>query len=215
MTTHLWVLAAALGVTGPISWGALVRRDVLAERLTRPLVGLVLLGLAWSLHLEGAVDGAPGLVPVLVALSLSLVADLALLNATSGRFLVALLALGVANLAWGWSMVGAARAGGFPWLLLLALPAVVLVHARVGRQVVLHAGTQRMPVFLHELSLLGLVLVAAWRGDALVLGGCALLAVSGAVLGHDRFALERRWAPLAALVTSHLAQLLVVVGLYR
>ena len=70
-------------------------------------------------------------------------------------------------------------------------------------------------MLVHELSLLGLVLLAAWRGDALVLGGCALLAVSGAVLGHDRFVLQRRWAPLAALVTTHLAQLLVVVGLYR
>ena len=67
MTTHLWVLAAALAVTGPISWGALVRRDLLAERLTRTLVGLLLLGLAWSLHLEEAVGGAPGLVPSHVA----------------------------------------------------------------------------------------------------------------------------------------------------
>jgi hypothetical protein len=215
VTTHLWVLAVALGVTAPISWGAFVRRDVLVERLTRPLVGLLLLGLAWSLHLEGAVDGAPGLAPVLVALALSLVGDLALLNATSGRFLLALGALTLADLAWGWSVTGAAGSWGRPWLLVLALPAVVLLHARAGRDVVLHSGSQRVPVLLHELSLLLLVLLAAWRGDALVLGGCALLAVSGAVLGHDRFVLERRWSPLGSLVTSHLAQVLVLVGLYR
>ncbi len=215
VTTHLWVLAAALGVTAPISWGALVRRDVLAERLTRPLVGLLLLGLAWSLHLEGAVDGSPALAPVLVALGLSLVGDLALLNATAGRYLLALAALTAATLAWVWSLLASSGGGGPPWLLVLAVPAVVLLHARVGREVVLHAGSQRLAVLVHELTLLVLVLVAAWRGDVLVLVGAALLTASAVVLGHDRFALERRWAPLASLVTFHLAQVLVVVGLYR
>ncbi|MCU1536398.1 MAG: hypothetical protein JWP82_749 [Humibacillus sp.] len=215
MTTHLWVLAAALGVTAPISWGALVRRDVLTERLTRPLVGLLLLGLAWSLHLEGAAEDSPALAPVLVALTLSLVGDLALLNATAGRFLVALLALTAASLAWGWSVLTAPGGGGLPWLVVPAVPAVVLLHARVGREVVRHAGSQRVPVLVHEVSLLALVLVAAWRGDLVVLAGAALLAASAAVLGHDRFALVRRWAPVASLVSFHLAQVLVVVGLYR
>lgn len=38
---------------------------------------------------------------------------------------------------------------------------------------------------------------------------------AGAVLGHDRFVQARRWAPLTVIVTYHLAQVLIVVALFR
>ena len=75
------------------------------------------------------------------------------------------------------------------------------------------AGRQRGSVFLHLLSLAGLVLVAAWQGDVVVLGGGALLLVSHLVLAHDRFCLERRWAPVLVMVAYHAALVLLVIGL--
>ena len=49
VTTHLWVLAVALGVTALINWSSVVRGDVLVERLTKPLVIVLLMGIAGSL----------------------------------------------------------------------------------------------------------------------------------------------------------------------
>jgi len=215
VTTHLWVLVVALGVTALINWGSVVRGDVLVERLTKPLFVVLLMGLAWSLDLEGAVPGSPSLLPVLVALGCSLVGDVALLNATAGRFLLGLGAFLLAHVAYVWALLETSGAGGFPWWLLLVLPAVALLHARVGRDIVRHAGDQRGPVLLYQLSLVALLLVAAWKGDWVVLLGCALFTASDTVLGHDRFVLERRWAPLVVIVTYHLAQVLIVVGLFR
>jgi uncharacterized membrane protein YhhN len=91
----------------------------------------------------------------------------------------------------------------------------VLLHAKVGRDIVRHSGAQRVPVFVYQLVLSALVLVAAWKGDWLLLLGCAVFVVSDAVLGHDRFVHERRWAPLTVIVTYHVAQALIVVALFR
>ncbi|WP_185749157.1 lysoplasmalogenase [Humibacillus xanthopallidus] len=215
MTTHLWVLAVALGVTALINWSSVVRGDVLVERLTKPLVIVLLMGIAWSLDWEGAVAGAPELAPVLVALAVSLVGDVALLNATTTRFLVGLGSFLLAHVAYVWAILGTTGAGGFPWWLLLVVPALLVLHATVGRDIVRHAGAQRGAVLVYQLALFALVLAAAWKGDAVVLLGCVLFLASDTVLGHDRFVRERRWAPLTVIVTYHLAQTLIVVGLFR
>jgi uncharacterized membrane protein YhhN len=215
VTTHLWVISVALGVTALINWRSVLRGDPVVERLTKPLVVLLLMGLAWSLHGEGRLPGSPPLLPVVVALAFCLVGDVALLRATAARFLVGLAAFLAAHVAYVRAILETPGVGGFPWPLLLAVPALVLLHAKVGRHIVRHAGAQRVPVFAYQLVLTTLVLVAAWKGDWLLLLGCAVFAVSDAVLGHDRFVHERRWAPLAVIVTYHVAQALIVVALFR
>ena len=215
VTTHLWVLAVALGVTALINWRSVARGDVIVERLTKPLVIVLLMGIAWSLEWEGAVAGAPELLPVLVALTLSLVGDVALLNPTAGRFLLGLGSFLLAQVAYIWAITGTAGAGGFPWWLLVAVPVLLAVHARVGRDIVRHAGKQRGAVLLYELGLFALVLAATWKGDPVVVLGSVLFLASDTVLGHDRFVQARPWAPLTVIVTYHLAQTLIVVGLFR
>ncbi|MER7074018.1 lysoplasmalogenase [Terrabacter sp. NPDC000476] len=215
MTTHLWVLAVALAVTAVFDWRSVLRGDVVVERVTKPLVVLLLMGLATSLYWEGHALDSPRLLPVLVALGLSLVGDVALLHATEARFLVGLGAFLLAHVAYVIAIVETGGPDGFPWWLLAAVPALLLLHARVGRAIVRGASPDRGPVLLYELALSVLVLVAAWHGDWLVLLGAAVFAVSDAVLGHDRFVRERRWAPLTVIVTYHVAQTLVVVGLFR
>jgi hypothetical protein len=93
--------------------------------------------------------------------------------------------------------------------------ALLVVQGRVGKYVVRSAGRDRGLVFLSLLVLDTLVVVAALRGDWVVLGAAALLLVSHLVLGHDRFVRERRLAPVVAVATYHAAQVLMVVGLLR
>jgi uncharacterized membrane protein YhhN len=215
VTTHLWVISVALGVTVLINWRSVLRGDEVVERLTKPLVVLLLMGLAWSLHWEGWVPGSPPLLPVIVALACCLVGDVALLRATETRFLVGLGAFLLAHVAYIWAILETPGVDGFPWPLVAAVPALVLLHAKVGRDIVRHAGAQRVPVFVYQLIISALVLVAAWKGDWLLLAGCAVFVASDAVLGHDRFVHERRCAPLTVIVTYHVAQVLIVVALFR
>ncbi|GAB3072385.1 lysoplasmalogenase [Intrasporangium mesophilum] len=215
VTTHLWVLGVALGVTAVINWGSVLRGDYIVERITKPLFVLLLMGVAWSLYWEGRVPGSPTLLPVIVALAFSLVGDIALLNATEVRFLVGVGAFLLTHVAYAWAILETPRAAGFPWWFLGAVPAVLVAHQLVGRDIVRHAGHNRGPVFIYQLVLTALVLVAAWKGDPVVVIGCALFMLSDSILGHDRFVHERRWAPLAVIVTYHLAQVLIVVGLFR
>ena len=37
VTTHLWVLGVALGVTAVINWGSVLRGDYVVERITKPM----------------------------------------------------------------------------------------------------------------------------------------------------------------------------------
>jgi len=215
VTTHLWVTSVALGVTALINWGSVLRGDQLVERITKPLVVLLLMGLAWSLYWEGRVPGSPPLLTVIVALAFCLIGDVALLHATETRFLVGLGAFLVAHLAYVWAILETVRAEGFPWPVLVAVPFLAVLHAKAGRDIVRHSGPQKGPVFVYQLVLFVLVLVAAGTGDWLLLLGCLVFVVSDTVLGHDRFVHERHWAPLTVIVTYHVAQTLIVVALYR
>ncbi len=214
------VLAVALAFTAVLTWIAVARFDHVVELITRPTFTVLLAGLAWSLAAQRSSDGAtevvadvPGVVPALGALGLHLLVDLLLLTATEVRYLLALGAGVVAHVAWGWAVLEVPGHEGIPWWVLAAVPALTLLHGLWGRDVVRHSGRQRGAVFLTLLSLAGLVLVAAWQGDRTVLGGCALLLVSHLLLGHDRFVLERRWAPVQTLVAHHAALALLVTGL--
>ncbi|GAA6527147.1 hypothetical protein IDVR_29440 [Intrasporangium sp. DVR] len=215
------VLAVAVAFTAALSWLAIVRQDHVVDLITRPTFLLLLAGLAWSLATEGSVDvslvptdGAPALRPVLLAIGLHVLVDALLLTATERRYLLALWILILAQVAWGWAFICVPAGSGVRWWVPLALVALALLHRRWGREVVRSAGRQRGVVLLHLLTLAGLFLVAAWQAlDRLVLGGSALLLAAYLLLGHDRFVLERRWAPVLVMVAYHGALTLLVVGL--
>jgi uncharacterized membrane protein YhhN len=152
---------------------------------------------------------------VLVALGFSLVGDVALLTATETRFLIGVGAFFAVHVAYVWAILETPTRPGVPWWLVAAVPGAVLLHRLFGRDIVRGSGPQRGPVFVYQLALIALLLVAAWKGDWLVLLGCLVFVVSDTVLGHDRFVHERRWAPLVVIVTYHVAQVLIVVGLFR
>lgn len=215
------VLAVAVAFTAALNWFAIAREDHVVDLITRPTFTVLLAGLAWSLATDGTIgdslvrpDTAPVLTPVLVALALQLVVDALLLTATERRYLVALWVSVLAHAAWVWALVSAPGRDGLRWWVPVAVVAIAVLQRRWGRDVVRFSGRQRGVVLLQLLSLVVLVLVAAWQqqGHA-VLGGAALLFVAHLALGHDRFVLERRWAPTLVLVLYHSALALLVVGL--
>ncbi len=215
MTTPVWVLLVSLAITALLNWVSVVRGDFVVERITKPTFMVLLIGLAWALHGEGRVPGAPTLPPLLVALVLTLAGDLALLRATRVRFLLGLGAFLLAHCAYAWAVLQSVGPYGFPWLLPPALLLFGALFARCGRDVVRDAGSARLAVFASQLVLGALVAVAAWRGDDVVVLGALLLAVAATIVGHDRFVLERRWAPVQGIAVHHVAHVLVVVGLLR
>lgn len=209
---NVWVLASAVAIAVLLDWFAIVRDDYVLERIAAPTVTLLLMGLAWSLQGDAPPPGAPAIASVWLPLGIGVVADVLLLNATVGRYLAALIVQSVAHVAWA-RVVLETPSAGFPWLLLVAAPAVLLAHERWGRDSVRHSGNQRAAVLLMLVTCVALVAVAAWRGDPLVLGGALLLHLSHVVRGHDRFALERQWAPLQSVALHQAGLALLVVGL--
>ncbi|MDN5794977.1 MAG: lysoplasmalogenase [Intrasporangium sp.] len=215
MSTHVSLLSVALGITALLNWGAVVRDDHVVQRITKPTFMLLLGGLAWSLYTDQPPADAPLVSPLLAGLGLSLVGDVLLLTATELRFRFGLLAFLGAHVAYVWTLATVPGRGGFPWPALPALLVVLYLYGRFGRHVVRRAGRDRYAVFVYVLALATLVVLAAVKGDWVVLAGCLLFLVSDTILGHDRFVHERRWAPLAVITTYHAAQVLIVVGLLR
>lgn len=215
MSTHVWLLSVALGITALLNWSAVLRDDYVVERITKPTFMLLLGGLAWSLYTDSPPAAAPHITPLLVALGLSLVGDLLLLTATEVRFRLGLLAFLAAHVTYVWTLLTVPGPGGFPWIVLPAVLVVLYMHGRFGRHVVRHAGRDRFPVFVYVIALATLLVVAAVKGDWVVVTGCFLFLLSDTILGHDRFVHERRWAPLGVITTYHAAQTLIVVGLLR
>jgi uncharacterized membrane protein YhhN len=211
--THVWLLAVALGVTALLNWGAVLRQDHTVERITKPTFMLLLIGLAWSLFTAAPPPDAPEIVPLLTALGLSLLGDVFLLHATVARFRLGLLAFLGAHVAYVWTILTTPGPAGIPWLVLPTLLVLLFAHGRWGRHVVRFAGPDRGAVFVYLLALVVLSVAAAAKGDPVVLAGCLLFVLSDTMLGHDRFVLERRWAPLLVMVTYHAAQVLIVLGL--
>ena len=215
MTTHVWVLSVAAAVTALLSWGAVLRGEYEVERITRPTFVVLVLGLAWSLYPDGRpVDDSVAL-PLFLALTLALLADVLLLTATALRYRLALVVIVVSHTALIRAVLDLPVGGAFPWAVIPTVASLVVVHGALGRHVVRLAGRDRALVLLTHVVTMSLVVIASARGDWMVLAAAVLLLVSSLVFGHDRFVREQRFAPVQAVATCQVAQVLIVVGLLR
>ena len=201
----------AVGVVAPLNWWSVAVRGRRREWVTKPLVLVLLLGTAWA---AGATDTAAGWW-LLAALALSLVGDVALLSDSEPRFVLGLGSFLLAHLAFVVTFVhlGMPRAD----LALGGLALVVVLVLVVGRRVVPAAGREGGPALAGAVTaymvVIAVMVVAAWAtGHVLVVLGASLFMVSDAVLAMDRFVRTRRFGSLAVMVTYHLAQVLLVVG---
>ena len=195
---------AAVAVAAPLDWWSVAVRGRRREWVLKPLVLALLIVTAWLL---GASESTAGWW-LLAALSLSLIGDVALLSDSELRFLVAHLAFVVA-----FAHVGMPRAD----LGLVGLALVVVMAGVVGRRVVPAARVEGGPALAGAvaayMTVIGAMVATAWAtGHTLVALGATVFMVSDAVLALDRFVRARRFGSLAVMVTYHLGQVLIVLG---
>lgn len=93
----------------------------------------------------------------------------------------------MALLSFGYRIIAGAHVQGGPAMTI----GVTLYMAALGSVVVLGVGTAQLWVAV----------------------GVVLFAISDLMLGYDRFVQRRTWAPVAVIVTYHVAQALIVLGL--
>ena len=136
----------------------------------------------------------------LVGFALCLIGDVALLPAVDkfivglGSFLAGHLAFIVAFVATGLDT---------PWLALVAAALLVPVLAGPGRRILAASSALKGPVtgYLVIISAMAIVAWATGRPAAMV--GAAVFVASDTILGWGKFVGERRWTPVAVMVTYH------------
>jgi uncharacterized membrane protein YhhN len=206
-----WALVAG---AAPLDWWAVGRGARRREWLLKPLV---LAALLLAAALMGATDSASGWW-LLAALTLSLAGDVALLSDSEPRFVLGLASFLLAHVAYVlcFALVGLDR----PALGLFGVALVAGLATTVGRRVVPAAaregGAALGGACATYMLVIGAMVVAAWAtGRPLVALGATVFMVSDAILAWDRFVRPVRHGQVAVMVTYHVGQVLIVLGLLR
>ncbi|NUR63158.1 MAG: lysoplasmalogenase [Catenulispora sp.] len=232
-----WV-AVARRAADPASRGARA-----AEYVAKPLTMLLLIGAAVAIAHDHAAPGIPSehrataylVVTTVAALVLSLVGDVFLMvpeesPAAARTFVLGLAAFLLAHIAYIAAFVSLHAHGGYAISFVLTglvlsgamfATAGLRIHAAAAQQDPALAG----PVLAY-ITVISLMVVAAWwTGDLRIIPGALLFAASDTMIGWTKFARAghepREGAGRAGkidvpiIVTYHLAQLLLVLGLMR
>lgn len=204
LTGSVFALAAL------VNWWAVEAEHRRAMVIAKPLALIALIGIAL---IGGAADDTAGRW-LLLGLVLCLAGDVFLLGDSEPGFLggltsfllghlayvVAFVTLGLSSSAWG--MIGLATlAVAFAWI-----AKVVPAAHRQG-------GTGLGGAVVAYTLVIGAMVVAAWMtGEWLIGLGATTFLVSDTVLAVNKFVGRVRHGDLAVMVTYHLGQLLIVVG---
>jgi uncharacterized membrane protein YhhN len=191
-------------------WYAVWRRDRRTETWAKPatLVALILAALVL-----GATDTSAGWWLV-VALVFGLVGDVFLLEKSDTHFRLGLAAFLVGHLAFVLCFVQLGLdPRGWNYLSLLVLGACLLATRQVAASTYLRGGLAlAAPVGLYTVVIGAMLIYAFTTGVPLVAIGATVFAVSDTVLARDRFVRPWTWAPLVVMVTYHVGQALIVIG---
>ena len=236
LTLTVLTLLAALA-----DWLAVARRAAdpasraarAAEYTAKPLTMLLLIGAALAIAHDHAAPGTPAehrataylAVTTVTALVLSLVGDVFLMlpedsPAAARNFVLGLAAFLLAHVAYIAAFASRHAHGGYA--ISFVLTGLVLagsLFATVGLRIRTAAG-QEDPALagpvLAYVTVISLMVVAAWwTGDLRIIPGALLFAVSDTMIGWTRF-VRRDWdLDVPVIVTYHLAQILLVLGLMR
>jgi uncharacterized membrane protein YhhN len=203
------LLLALTAVVAVVDWLAVATERRPVEYACKPLTMVGLVGVALA-HDTG--EGAAR-VAVIVALLLSLAGDV-LLMVPRDLFVAGLAAFFAAHVAYVVAMVLIGAWG--PGLLLGAIGVGIAVLA-IGRPIVGGAARRdpglRVPVLAYVTVISVMVAVAAGTGVALVLAGAVAFYLSDAILGWTRFVADIPRGRVAVMVTYHLGQALLVLGI--
>ena len=205
--------AFTLAVVAVLDWWAVQHRWVLIEWVAKPLV---MVALGWLAFTMGAADLDVGRF-VLVALAFSLAGDIFLLGRSAVDFSGGLVSLLVAHIAFvlaflthgfeaRWALIG----------LLVALSLSLTAGRRIARAAARQGGAAPGAAVTAYLVVLAAMVVAA-SGTAipLVFLGALACMFSDTVLALDRFVGPRSHARMLVIVTYHLGQMMMVIGVLR
>ena len=210
MTTGAYLLVALALVAAVIDWVAVVDEDPKLEYLCKPLT-LVLLILAAL-----AVDPDSETVRAwfVAALVFSLAGDVFLMIKDRDLFVLGLASFLIAHLAYVCGFL--ADGVGVLRLVLgviLAGAAVALVGTRIVNATDEKAPELTVPVIAYMGVISAMLVFAVGSGNGVALLGALLFYASDALIGWSRFVQAFKWAPLAIMVTYHLAQTALVWSL--
>jgi uncharacterized membrane protein YhhN len=210
MTTTSWVLLACTFAFAVTDWWATWAGRRQVRYVAKPATLALLIGVAVTLE---PVDPTIRTWMV-VGLVLSLAGDVFLMLdekwfvAGLGSFLLGHIAyvvgLQLAPRSWAWTAVG--------------LAVVVVAIATVGRTIVRAVGAgpnKEMvgPVIAYLLVISAMVVSAFGTAALVAVAGASLFYASDATLAWNRFIEQRRFGPLAVMVTYHLGQIGLVAWL--
>ena len=200
-------LLVAAGVVAVADWVCVARRPCRAEVVLKPLVLVLLVGAALAADADSGAQQAA----FVVALVLSLAGDVFLLPQVD-RFVPGLASFLLAHVAY---VVGfwTHDEGGLLWLAVLVVPALGAVAGRVTRAVRASEPELVVPVAIYIAVIAAMIVSALAFGDGVAIAGALLFGTSDSILAIGRFARAPRWAPVAVMITYHLAQGLLVASL--
>ncbi|MGH2755253.1 MAG: lysoplasmalogenase [Actinomycetota bacterium] len=209
MTSLAWLLLAAAGVAAVIDWWAVARADKRVEYITKPATLLGLAAVALTLDPESEATRAW----FVLALGFSVTGDVFLML-PGNLFVQGLAAFLVAHVAY----VAGFVAGGLDGTVLIVASLVIAVFVMLYARFLItrmHARQRRLRVPVGGYAVaIGSMLTAAIAGrDVLAIAGALLFVLSDGLIGFSRFVRPALWAPLAIIITYHLAQAGLVLSL--
>ena len=206
------LLVGAFAVCAVADWTAIWRGSDHLRSLTKPAATAVLLLIA---VLAGEMESEARALLV-VAVTLCLIGDVALLGRSERRFLAGLTAFALGHIAYAVTALSV----GVSWpRLAVAFPVlVVLLGVQVGTGMLSGArrhGGQSMFIAVATYSLIISAMVVAATGTPswLAFAGATLFAISDSMIAYNRFVRPFRRADLPIMVTYHVGQLLLIGGL--
>jgi uncharacterized membrane protein YhhN len=203
----VWLLPAVCAL---VDWYAVWRGDRRTEQWAKPatLVALIVATLVL-----GATDTAAGRW-LLVALAFGLAGDVALLEKSDSRFRLGLAAFLVGHVAFVLCFIQVGLdPRGWNYLSFLVLGACLLATRQVAASTYLRGGLAlAAPVALYTVVIGAMVIYAFTTGEPLIAVGATVFAVSDTVLARDRFVRPWEGAQLLVMVTYHVGQALIVIG---
>jgi uncharacterized membrane protein YhhN len=203
----IWALPAVVAL---VDWYAVARGDRRTETWAKPatLVAVIMTAL-----LLGAADSDAGRW-LLVALVLGLAGDVFLLGESDTRFRLGLAAFLVGHVAYVACFVTLGVATPtWAWLAWVVLLVCLLVTRQVAPATYVRDGWALAgPVALYTVVIGAMVILAFDTGERWIAAGATVFALSDSILAVDRFVRPRPWARIAVIVTYHVGQALIVVG---
>ena len=203
----IWLLPAGCAL---VDWYAVSRDDRRTETWAKPATLITLIAAALVL---GATDTSAGRWLIL-GLVFGLAGDVFLLDKGDRRFRLGLAAFLVGHVAFVVSFISLGLdPRSWNYVSLLVLGGCLLATRQVAASTYLRGGLAlAAPVGLYTVVIGAMVIYAFSTGEPLIAAGATVFAFSDTVLARDRFVRPWEGARLLVMVTYHVGQALIVLG---